>query len=71
VQYVVIKIFTTTLTVICVNNNVYGEGELFNLFRGYFYIVFIDNFSQLWGKSKRSRICWSFGSFEFRFVFMV
>ena len=47
-QYVVIKILTTTLTVICVNNNIYGEGELFNFFRGYPYIVFIDNWSQLW-----------------------
>ena len=46
-QYVVIKIITTTITVVCVNNDVYGEGEL-NLFRGYVYIVVIDNFSQLW-----------------------
>ena len=46
-QYVIIKIITTTITVICVNNNVYGEGE-FNLLRGYTYIAFIDNFSQLW-----------------------
>ena len=46
-QYVIIKIFTTTITVICVNKNIYGEGE-FTIFRAYPYIAFIDNWSQLW-----------------------
>ena len=47
-QYVVIKILTTTLTVISVNNQIYGEGT-FSLINGtYMYIVFLDNCSQLW-----------------------
>ena len=46
-QYVVLKIFCTFLTIILQTAGVYDNGS-FRLDRGYFYVAFIANFSQCW-----------------------
>ena len=46
-SYVICKIFTATLTVICLNNGTYGEGKI-DFLKGYIWVTLIDNFSQLW-----------------------
>ncbi|GMI37852.1 hypothetical protein TrRE_jg12862 [Triparma retinervis] len=46
-QYVVLKIFCTFLTIILETCGAYANGS-FRLDRGYFYVAFIANFSQCW-----------------------
>eukprot|EP00949_MAST-11_sp_MAST-11-sp1_P001749 g1749.t1 len=46
-QYVLVKVLTSILTFFCVRGGVYGEGE-FDLLRGYVYVVFLDNVSQIY-----------------------
>ena len=45
-QYVVIKIVCACLTVVLANAGAYGEGEL-NWFKGWPYVTFISNYSQV------------------------
>jgi len=47
-QYVVVKLVVTIATVILVNYDLYGEGELSNFEAGYVYITAITNVSQTW-----------------------
>ena len=44
-QYVVVKIFCTLLTIILESADEYGSGD-FSLARGYFYVTFFTNLSQ-------------------------
>lgn len=46
-QYVVVKIITTVVTVLSANAGAYGEGS-FDLFTAYPYVVLADNCSQIW-----------------------
>lgn len=46
-QYVLVKVATSLLTAFCMSHGIYGEGE-FDLLKGYFYVVLLDNASQIW-----------------------